>query len=263
MPLVVIFRNKGEQLKMGSKLVQKVDRYSPMPVYQQIVSDMISRISQEEWAIGDKLPSENELSEEYGASRVTIRQALAKLEADGLIDKQRGRGAFLKANPRRVVQELYLPQIGVQRETNVKPGKSSIMEVTQANAQIYHNLQVTHGSPLVYLERPFLCDKKVVGLNRAWFPINMVPNMAEEGLVDNSITKTLQQRYDVHFGSVENYIEAVMLDASTAHQLHTVSPSPGLKITSVYTNKDGCPVEYAVTIWNGQDTQFHVMISSD
>ena len=112
---------------MGSKLVQKVDRYSPMPVYQQIVSDMISRISQEEWAIGDKLPSENELSEEYDASRVTIRQALAKLEADGLIDKQRGRGAFLKANPRRVVQELYLPQIGVQRETNVKPGKSSIM----------------------------------------------------------------------------------------------------------------------------------------
>lgn len=248
---------------MGSKLVQKVDRYSPMPVYQQIVSDMISRISQEEWAVGDKLPSENELSEEYDASRVTIRQALAKLEADGLIDKQRGRGAFLKANPRRVVQELYLPQIGVHRETNVKAGKSSITVVTQANPQVYHTLKIAHGSPLVYLERPFLCNKKVVGLNCAWFPMNMVPQMAEEGLVDNSITKTLQQRYAVAFGSVENYIEAIMLDASTAHQLNTVSPSPGLKITSIYTTKDGRPLEYAVTIWNGQDTQFHVMISSD
>lgn len=248
---------------MDSKLVQKVDRYSPMPVYQQIVSDMISRISQEEWTVGDKLPSENELSEEYDASRVTIRQALAKLEADGLIDKQRGRGAFLKANPRRVVQELYLPQIGVHRETDVKPGAPSLTVVTQGNSQVCSNLAVAHGAPLVYLERPFLCGKRVVGLNRAWFPLELVPGMAEEGLVCNSITKTLQQRYDIQFASVENYIEAVMLDAVSAHQLHTVSPAPGLKITSVYTAKDGRPVEYAVTLWNGQDTQFHVMISSD
>lgn len=248
---------------MGSKLAQKVDRYSPMPVYQQIVSDMISRISQEEWTIGDKLPSENELSEEYDASRVTIRQALAKLKEDGLIDKQRGRGAFLKANPRRVIQELYLPQIGVHKETNVKSGAASLTLVMHANVQIYNSLNVPQGSPLVYLERPFLCNKNVVGLNCAWFPVDMVPNMVEEGLISNSITKTLQQRYNVHFGSVENYIEAIILDAASAHQLNVIAPSPGLKITSIYSTKEGIPLEHAVTIWNGQDTQFHVMISSE
>lgn len=248
---------------MNSKVVQKVDRYSPMPVYQQIASDIIARISQEEWNIGDRLPSENELSEEYDASRVTVRQALAKLEADGLIEKQRGRGAFLKANPRRVVQELYLPQIGVQHETNTKPGKPKISIVTQVNPQVYSNLAVAPGTPLVYLERLFLCKKRIVGMNRAWFPMEMVPGMAEQGLVGNSITKTLQQRYNICFNSVENYIESVMLDAVYAQQLDAVSPSPGLKITSIYTAKDGRPVEYAVTVWNGQDTQFHVMISSD
>lgn len=248
---------------MNSKTVQKIDRYSPMPVYQQIASDIISRISQEEWNIGDKLPSENELSEEYDASRVTIRQALAKLEADGLIDKQRGRGAFLRANPRRVVQELYLPQIGVQHETDAKSERPKLSIVTQANAQIYSNLAIAPGTPLVYLERLFTRRKKVVGINRAWFPLEMVPRMADQDLIENSITKTLQQRYDIHFSSVENYIESVMLDAVTAQQLDTISPSPGLKISSIYTVKDGRPVEYAITVWNGRDTQFHVMISSE
>ena len=79
---------------MKAKIIRKIDRSSPMPVYQQIANDIVTRISQDEWSIGGKLPSENELSLEYEASRVTIRQALAKLEADGLIDKQRGRGAF-------------------------------------------------------------------------------------------------------------------------------------------------------------------------
>lgn len=180
---------------MNAKTISKVDRYSTTPVYQQIVSDILSRISQEEWSIGDKLPSENELAEEYDASRVTVRQALAKLEVDGLIDKQRGRGAFLKATPRRVVQELFLPQIGVHHESDTKSEHPKFSITTQANAQVYRNLELEAGTPLVYLERLFTRKKKVIGINRAWFPLSLVPGMAEEGLIGNSITTTLQERY--------------------------------------------------------------------
>lgn len=248
---------------MNAKTEQKVDRYSPMPVYQQIANDIITRINQAEWGIGDKLPSENELSEEYDASRVTIRQALAKLESDGLIDKQRGRGAFLKSNPRRLVQELYLPQIGIQHQSDTKSERPKFSIVTHASAQVYNSLGLDPGTPLVYLERLFTRKRRAIGVNRAWFPLSMVPDMADEGLIDNSITGTLQERYNIHFSSVENYIESIMLDAATAQQLETITPSPGLKISSIYTIKHGVPVEYSITIWNGRDTQFHVSLSSD
>ena len=247
---------------MKSKVVEKIDRYSPMPVYQQIANDMIARIAQEEWIIGGKLPSESELSEEYGASRVTVRQALAKLEADGLIDKQRGRGAFLKANRRRNVLDLFLPQIGVTHESDIVSTDAKINIITSASAQVVTNLGVAPGTPLVYVERFFVRKKKVVGINRAWFPLNIVPGMSDQGLIDNSLTKTLQQRYHIEFGSVENYIESVMLDAAMAQQFDTVSPSPALKISSIYSLADGTPIEYAVTIWNGRDTQFHVQFNS-
>lgn len=248
---------------MKAKIVEKVDRYSPMPVYQQIANDIESRISQEEWSLGDKLPSENELTEEYGASRVTVRQALAKLEADGLIDKQRGRGAFLKTNPRRRVQELFLPQAGVVHQSDNVATGTKISVVTKASTQVYTSLNLAPGSKLVYLERSFVRKRKVVGINRAWFPYDLVPNMADQELVNNSITSTLQDRYNIHFYSVENYIESIMLDATLANELDTISPSPGLKISSVYKIKDGTPVEYAITTWNGRDTSFRLMISSD
>lgn len=247
---------------MSTKKIQKVDKNSPMPIYQQIVNDIIARIAQEEFAIGDKLPSENELSAEYGASRVTIRQALAKLDADGLIDKQRGRGVFLKANPHYSTQELYLPQVGTAHVSTTKSEHIKISVTTQASPQVYNGLDLAPSEPLIYLQRMFTRKHHVVGYNQAWFPLRMVPDMDKQGLVNDSITATMQQRYSIYFHSVENYIESVILDAATAQQLNTTTTAPGLKITSIYTTSDGTPIEYATTVWNGSDTRFHVMLAT-
>lgn len=246
---------------MNVETSQKVDRRSPIPVYQQIATDIIARISKEEWCIGDKLPSENDLTEEYAASRVTIRQALAKLETEGLIDKQRGRGAFVKAYPVHITQELFLPQAGANIP-KIPSGKITMSIVTDASQQIYNYLGISFGTPLVYLQRFFLKGDKVIGLNQAWFPLDLVPDMAEQALINNSISDTLQQRYNITFSSVENYFEAIIMDAEMAHMLDTVSSSPALKINSIYKATTGRVVEYALTIWNGKDTRFRVSLSS-
>lgn len=240
----------------------RIDRYSPMPVYQQIANDIILRISQEEWLIGEKIPSESELVKEYGASRVTVRQALSKLENDGLIDKQRGRGAFLKSNPRRSVQELFLPQVGVQHKSENTTSHVVFSVVSEASSQVYSSLSLEPGSKLIYLERDFVRKGKIVGINRAWFPYSLLAGLENEGLINGSVTTTLQERYNIQFNSVENFIESVMLNATTAEQLETISPSPALRISSIYKLKDNTPVQYAVTTWNGRDTIFRLMLSS-
>lgn len=242
---------------------RKISRSSPLPVYQQISNDLLARITQDEWSLGGKLPSEHELSVKYGASRVTIRQALAKLEADGLIDKQRGRGAFLKANPSLAVQELYLPQPGVEYVSSNTPVDTKITVVAQASAEVYDRLDLPIGSKLIHVERSYLRQGNLVGINRAWLPCKLVPDMAEHQLVHDSISKTLQERYHMHYESVENYIEAIMLSVTSAAQLDTISPSPALKISSLYKLKDATPIEYSITIWNGRNTQFRVMISDE
>lgn len=246
---------------MELSAVQKIDRHSPVPLYLQIAADIITRITQGEWSVGDKLPSEAEFVLEYSASRVTLRQALRKLEDEGLIERQRGRGAFIRANPSVATLDLFLPQVGVKHTSDILSSDIRLSVVCGANAPVLSGLDVSPETPLVYLERNFTRNGCVLGINRAWFPEKLVPKMAELGLIEDSITTTLQTRYRLQFHSVENYIESVALDASTAHQLQAASASPALKISSVYTIAGGTPIEYAITVWNGSGTQFHVMIA--
>jgi len=65
------------------------------PLYLQIYTALKQRIESGEWNYGAMLPSENELSEQYGISRGTVRQVLAKLEEDGLIRREQGKGTFI------------------------------------------------------------------------------------------------------------------------------------------------------------------------
>lgn len=239
-----------------------IDRQSPMPVYQQIAFDISSRIRQGEWCIGAKIPSETELTEYYDVSRVTVHQALAKLQQEGLIDKQRGKGTFVKRMPGTTVQDLFLPQDGQRPTSDVVSTDISWSVIQDAPENIISQLKLSPDSQVVFLERKFERDGRIVAISNAWFPAHLVPGITELPLVDNSVTSTLQKRYSIHFGMVHNYIEAVITNLSVAQQLAVPQQSPGLKITSLYMNKDGVPFEYSSTIWNGQNTEFRVILSS-
>jgi GntR family transcriptional regulator of arabinose operon len=65
------------------------------PLYIQIYQALKQRIEGGEWSFGAMLPSEHELAELYGISRGTLRQVLAKLEEEGLVSRERGRGTFM------------------------------------------------------------------------------------------------------------------------------------------------------------------------
>ena len=70
---------------------------SAEPSYRLIASDLRVKIVSGELVPGDLLPSEAELSSQYGVSRGTVRQAFLELQAAGLIDAVQGKGRFVKA----------------------------------------------------------------------------------------------------------------------------------------------------------------------
>lgn len=73
-----------------------IDRASPVPFYFQLAELLEHEIASGRWAPGTRLPSEPDLCEQYGLSRTTVRQALARLEQRGLIDRLRGQGTFVQ-----------------------------------------------------------------------------------------------------------------------------------------------------------------------
>ncbi|MFD0711477.1 substrate-binding domain-containing protein [Paenibacillus sp. GCM10027626] len=70
-----------------------------IPLYTQIRQYILDQIEQKKWLPGDKIPSENELAERFNVSRITVKNALSKLNEDGLIFRVQGKGSFISPDP--------------------------------------------------------------------------------------------------------------------------------------------------------------------
>lgn len=245
---------------------ESIDRDSPVPVYLQIANDMTRRIAEGEWQIGDQIMAENNLAELYDTSRITLHQAIAHLEKGGLIGRKRGNRAVVIARPHYLVQELRfqgpeskIPVINPTEElvsTHIQ-----VIELPHPNRRAAQMLQLPEDAALIYLERYFENNGQVVGINRAWFPKKLFPDLAERGLENRSISFTLSNVYHIDTASVENYIAAITLNAYFARILNVAYGAPALCINSVHFAEDGVPIQFASTIWNGDNAQFHLVMS--
>ena len=76
--------------------------------YRQIARSLDGRIRQGQLAPGDQLPTEMQLASQFAVNRFTVRRALAQLESDGKLSRQRGRGTFVAAPQKRGLSLLYV-----------------------------------------------------------------------------------------------------------------------------------------------------------
>ena len=72
------------------------------PVYIQIHNQLRKNIEDGKWKVGEKIPAERELANEFSVSRMTLRQAIQALVDEGILERRVGSGTFV-AN--RKVQE--------------------------------------------------------------------------------------------------------------------------------------------------------------
>ncbi|MGF8289295.1 GntR family transcriptional regulator, partial [Klebsiella pneumoniae] len=66
-----------------------------VPLYRQLKDKILSDISSGKLAEGEKIPTEIELSELYNISRITVRNAVKELVAEGYLVKKQGKGTFV------------------------------------------------------------------------------------------------------------------------------------------------------------------------
>jgi DNA-binding FadR family transcriptional regulator len=77
----------------------KLDIRKPERLADQLYGQLLEKIVSGELREGDKLPSENEISRSFNVSRPVIREALLRLQVDGLIYSRQGAGSFVKTRP--------------------------------------------------------------------------------------------------------------------------------------------------------------------
>lgn len=74
----------------------------PLRLSEEVSGELQRRISRAELKPGDRLPTEKALGEAFGVSRAVVREAIARLKADGLIETRQGSGAFVVESPKAI-----------------------------------------------------------------------------------------------------------------------------------------------------------------
>ena len=69
-----------------------LDKSRPIPLYYQVKESLLEKIKSNQFKVGDLIPSESELQEEYNVSRITIRRAIQELVQEGHLYTRQGRG---------------------------------------------------------------------------------------------------------------------------------------------------------------------------
>ncbi|MFM2606933.1 GntR family transcriptional regulator [Vibrio chagasii] len=154
-----------------------------MKKYELVVQDIVSKICQN--SINHKLPAERELSEIYGLSRFTIRKALAKLEAIGMVTSKVGSGYFV--NTALIGTPLVYNSITENSFEEISYKKIQLNKALPDN----HEQQIFSLSDSEYIwkiRRLRLINNKVVQIEEAKIPVSVFPEMNAE-IIESSIQK--------------------------------------------------------------------------
>ena len=236
-----------------------IERESPVPLYYQLKKLLAERMSSGEWRSGDMLPTEEQLQEQYGLSRTTVRQALKELEVEGLISRHRGRGTFVS---RPKISHSPDPRFNLTAyliEQGMQPGWRVLSAGwVQATAEVAERLAVDKNVQLYQLRRLRLANDEPIGYHIA----HVIPALGQaidEGRLDHGGSLDyLRATGQLNASLANRTIEAVLASDEVAKRLNVLRGSPILMIRRRVFNESGVPVEDMRAMYRGDRFQYRV-----
>jgi GntR family transcriptional regulator len=218
-----------------------------VPRYRGIAAELHKRIAQSRYAPGTLLPSEAELAAEFGVTRMTVRQALAGLAGQGLIERRHGHGTLV-ARP-RLARETWRP-IGLAEELisrGLRPGGRLLsVEAVRPSAEVRRALRLGQKATVYQLSRLRFADDSLIGYQETSVPIRYCPGLDSLFLEDVSVSKLLRERYGLASSHADLVVEAVGATPHLATLLDVPSGAPLLRSTRVTYLADDRPLERTV-----------------
>jgi len=150
-----------------------------------VVRDYLAELIATELDVGDAVPSERALTERFDVSRMTVRQALDALVAEGTLVREQGRGTFVA--PRHADFEMRLTTFGEEaRRRGLEPGARVLEAGTvPANPRVARALDLAEGTDVHHVARLRTADGTPMSIESSWIPVHLAPDILGDGVPDS------------------------------------------------------------------------------
>ena len=211
-----------------------------LPVFYQLAEDLKTQIELGELKPGDQIPSEPQLGEVYGISRMTVRRGLALLTEAGIIQTVRGKGNFV-AEPRLNRLTLHFKENQSADEKQLRP---KLLEVKSVSGVSFaaEMLNLPEGAKVIMIKSLIIGEKGPVALD-----VKHLPYIKGKPLLENEIEYAdfpdiVARHTDVVIHKIEMNISSTVLQPEEALLLKAAPGFPALKVTRVIYSRDEKPL---------------------
>ena len=248
-------RSAHRRCNLGPFFCESFTLATKNPVrYLELADAITQNIRSGVYAVGNDLPTESQFCEQYGISRFTVREALRRIEAAGLIVKQQGRGS---------------------RVTALQPPASFVM-IGQSEEDV---LRYASGTQVELRKRVKVSEtiarKLDLGDPDDWVGISgvrWVPGTAEpiavltiyirsayaavldglDGPLTGALFPRLVEHGDLHLTQIEQLISAVNMPPASAAKLGCEAYSPALQVIRRFSAIEADPFEVTIS-WHAKN----------
>jgi GntR family transcriptional regulator len=246
--------------------------------YRRIVDDLRADVLAGRRAPGERLPSENELADQYQTSRPTARRAVAQLKAEGLVVTEQGKGTFVR--PRHHVRLLLsgtnyrkhrglgLPGFNAQV---LEQGQSPVQQLREvdtvgAPVDVAMRLDIEEGAPVVVRRRLFLVDREPVAICDSYYPANLAQGtkIAEHRKIRGGVHAFIEDPTGPIRRKVTRSVDELVSRMPThdeAEELKLATGVPVVRVLRTIYDADDQPLEVQDTIAAADRHEFRYEVS--
>jgi DNA-binding GntR family transcriptional regulator len=218
--------------------------YTP-PKYAQLIEELQRRIESGEYPPGSMLPSEHQLTAEFGVARPTVVRALRTLRGDGWITTQQGKGSFVRGRPaladvesqRRGVSEL-------ERDESHERGELVEVGMVTPPPRIAALLNVADGEQVLRRSRLARWDHEAAEIVTWWIPAHLAEgtDLDQQEPLRGGVRAHLAHRTGRRIDHVVERVSARHPDAKEAKLLGIAKTAPVLAVSVTAREASGIPV---------------------
>jgi GntR family transcriptional regulator len=233
-----------------------------LPKYYVLKKELIDRIEKNEFKSDEQIPSERDLIQAYGFSRITVRKAIDELVNEGYLYKVHGKGTFVKDN---VVQQDIVQLNSITHDILQMGKKPSRKVLRLKEGKAYEKraleLQIDMEENIVIVDRIHYADDEPINRTIDYLPAKLFPGMINHDLEHQSLFNTIEKEYGIKITKATRTIEAINADEEVASMLGVKKGIPILLFRGItYGLIDGkeIPIESYKSYYRSDNRRFSI-----
>ena len=236
-----------------------IDPTSPIPKYTQLRELLLGLLEEQRLPVDAPIPSERELCQAYGLSRMTVRQAVDHLVSEGRLYRVPGKGTFV-ARPKIDMPLRLVSFTEDMRARGLTPGARELdRRSISAGTHLARAFSVEAGTEIYVLERLRTADGEPMAIERSHIPAPLAPGLLDQGLADRSLYDVLEHAYGIVFDAGEQTIEAAIAEHPDAKVLDIPRGSAVLRMEQ-RSSANGVCAEVVESIYRADRYRLHTAL---